>query len=86
MTKAPDTHGKIELNTRSKRALIQIIVEQRQMFYRQLEEKENRIVELTQRLAQQHQAQEAEKEKTLNLKVNQPSSKKPEWDKDGNPL
>ncbi len=78
--------NKVELKKRSKSELIQIILEQQETFHLQIEEKERRITDLTEQLNKLHQEQEDQKEKALNLKVNQPSSKKPEWDKDGNPL
>jgi hypothetical protein len=74
------------LKKRSKSALIQIILEQRESFYLQIQEKDNRISELAEQLARLNQEQEAQKKKAINKEVNQPSSKQPEWDKDGNRL
>ena len=39
-----------------------------------------------QRINALKQEQDEEKNKQINKEVNQPSSKKPEWDKDGNPI
>ncbi len=81
--------GKAELEELGKARLIAIILEQREGMRIQLEEKEKQITELMEQLAKLQG--EADKEsaeqklKELNKHVNQPTSKKPEWDKDGNP-
>jgi transposase len=73
----------------SKAELIDIILDLQVQLHRRLQEKDRRIAELTQQLAQRQgeieQAKEAQKRKDINRQVNQPTSKKPEWDKDGNP-
>jgi len=85
MTKKDSIHGsKTKLNKLTKSELIQIILKQREVFDFQTDEKEKRIAELTEQLARLNNEQEDQKEKARNFKTNQPSSKKPEWDKDGN--
>ncbi len=84
--KAPLNLSKAALNKLSKSDLIQIILELQQTFFLQMSEKDKRLAELTKQLIKLSQEQKDQKKKALNLKVNQPSSKKPEWDKDGNPL
>ena len=82
----PDKAG---LETLSKAKLIAMILEQREDTRIQLEEKDRQITELSEQLAKLQG--EIDKEKTgqkikdINQHVNQPTSKKPEWDKDGNP-
>lgn len=58
----------------SKAALIELVLH-----------KETQIIELTQQLDKLNQARDEQKNKEINKTVNEPSSKKPEWDKDGNP-
>ncbi len=69
--------------------LIEIILEQREDMRHQLEEKDRRIAQMSEQLAQlqgEMDKEKAEKKiKEINQQVNQPTSKKPEWDKDGNP-
>ena len=50
-----------------------------------LDETEQKIIELTEQLTQLKQEQDKQKTQAINKTVNEPSSKKPEWDKDGNP-
>ena len=72
-----------------KAKLIAMILEQREDTRSRLEEKDQQITQLREQLAKLQG--ELEKEKTgqkikaINQHVNQPTSKKPEWDKDGNP-
>jgi len=77
------------LEKQSKAKLIEIILEQWTLAHLQLEEKDRRITELSEQLAQLQDEIDKEKAgqkiKNINKHVNQPSSKKPEWDKDGNP-
>lgn len=61
--------------------LIQMLLEKQQ----QLHDKENRILELTEQLGRINQQQDEQKHKAINKTVHEPTSKKPEWDKDGNP-
>jgi len=72
-----------------KAKLIAIILEQRKEARILLEEKEKRITELKRQLAKLQDEVDKEKAeqkiKEINKHVNQPTSKKPEWDKDGNP-
>ncbi len=73
----------------SKAKLILLILKQQAAFVCQsgaLDEQEKKIAELTEQLGRLQQEQEAQNTKAINKTVNQPSSKKPEWDKDGNPL
>ncbi len=72
----------------SKAKLIQLILEQQETFSCQssvLDEKEKKIEELAEQLGQLQQEQDTQKTQAINKTVNEPSSKKPEWDKDGNP-
>ena len=78
----PDT---AQLAVLSKAELIQIILEQRKRFNVQIDEKQKRIIELTEQLASLNRERDEQKNKEINRRVNEPSSKKPEWDKDGNP-
>lgn len=74
-----------ELEALSKHELIQIILDERARFDIEIEEKEKRIIELTEQVASLNQERDEQKHKEINRHVNEPSSKKPEWDKDGNP-
>jgi len=75
-----------ELKQHSKRELIQMILEQQKAFDAQLAQKEEEIAKLTEELNTLYVEQAKEQEKARNDKTNQPSSKKAEWDKDGNPV
>jgi len=72
-----------------KTKLIALILQQREDARIGLEEKDRRIAELSEQLAQLRgeidQQSVGQKLKDINKHVNQPSSKRPEWDKDGNP-
>lgn len=68
---------KLELSKLSKETLINLIIELECRFEKDSKISETQIKELSKEL-------EALKEKERNLKANQPSSKKPEWDKEGN--
>jgi hypothetical protein len=70
------------LARRSRRALIALVLEQGQA----LAERDRQIDALRAELAQARQQQSEQTQRTINLTANQPSSKKPEWDKDGNLL
>jgi len=73
-----------------KGTLIALILEQREDTRSRLEEKDQQITELSEQLAklQSEIDQETARQtiKAINQHVNQPTSKKPEWDKDGNPM
>jgi hypothetical protein len=73
----------------SKARLIQLILEEREAARLRLEEKGNRIAELSEPLARVQREHDEEsngrKIGDINQHVHEPSSKKPEWDKDGNP-
>lgn len=78
----------MELKKLSKAKLIQIVFEQREALCLQrnaLDEKAQRIIELTEQLARLNQERDEQKRQAINKTVNEPSSKKPEWDKEGNP-
>lgn len=77
---APVDLDSARLKKLSKAELIQRLLEKEQA----LHEKEKRIIELTEQLARLNQQQDQQKHKAINQTVNEPSSKKPEWDKDGN--
>ena len=80
---------KVGLSILPKTKLIAMILEQREDKRIQLEEKDQQITELSEQLAKlqgQTDTEKAEQKiKDINQHVNQPTSKKPEWDKDGNP-
>ncbi len=69
----------------SKAELVKIILELREMLQARIQEKDQRIVELTEQLARLKRERDEQKNKEINRHVNEPSSKKPEWDKEGNP-
>jgi len=85
-TTEPQNLSKSALEKRPKSELVLLIIEQQERFRSRINEREKKISELTEQLDKLNQEQEDQKKKALNLKVNQPSSKKPEWDKEGNPL
>jgi transposase len=77
-----------ELKKLSKTTLIRITLEHQETLNSQiatLNEKEKKITELTEQLVKLSKDSDEQKNKEVNKTVNQPSSKKPEWDKDGNP-
>lgn len=82
----PDKAG---LSILPKAKLIAIILEQREETRIGLEEKDKQITGLKRQLANLHgeidQEKAGQKIKDINQHVNQPTSKKPEWDQDGNP-
>ena len=83
----PDKAG---LEKLPKAKLIAMILEQREDMRIRLEEKDKRITELSEQLAKLQgeieQEKAGQKIKDINKGVNQPTSKRPEWDKDGNPI
>ena len=84
--KHPLDLGARELETLSKARLIEIILHQRKILNGRIDAKEKQIVQLTRQLAGLNLKRDNEqKNKEINRHVNEPSSKKPEWDKDGNP-
>ncbi len=70
-----------ELEKLTKAELIERVVALRQT----LSEKDQQIAALTEQLTRHQQQQYDQQQQEINKTVNQPSSKKPEWDKDGNP-
>ncbi|MCP4935292.1 MAG: hypothetical protein GY927_14090, partial [bacterium] len=80
---------KVELSILPKSKLIAIILKQREETRIRLEEKDKQISDLKQQLAKLQGETDKEKVdkkiKDINKHVNQPTSKKPEWDKDGYP-
>lgn len=77
------------LENLSKAKLIAMILEQHEETRIRLAEKDQQITELSEQLAKLQGETDKEKAgqkiKEINKHVNQPTSKKPEWDKDGNP-
>ena len=73
--------GRDKLKTLSKAEHIKMILAQR----KRIDGKQKKINELTEQLAGLSQERDKQKNKEINRHVNEPSSKKPEWDKDGNP-
>ena len=69
-----------ELKKLSKAELIELVIKQQQ----NLTEKNRLIGEISAQLDQHRQHLNDQKQKEINRTVNQPTSKKPEWDKDGN--
>ena len=82
----PDKAG---LSILPKAKLIAMILEQREDTRIRLEEKDKQITELSEQLTklqgENNKEKAGQKIKDINQHVNQPTSKKPEWDKDGNP-
>lgn len=76
---------KMDLTKMSKIQIIGAFCELRDAYVLETEEKTNRINALSQEVVALRQEKEDEKSRKINLEVHQPSSKKPEWDKDGNP-
>jgi len=72
-----------------KAKLIAMILQQHEDTRNQLAEKDQQITVLKRQLAklqgETNQEKAGQKIKDINQQVNQPTSKKPEWDKDGNP-
>ena len=72
-----------------KAKLIAMLLEQREDTRLRLEEKDRQINALREKLAKLQGKSDKEKVeqkiKAINQHVHQPTSKKPEWDKDGNP-
>jgi hypothetical protein len=85
----PPEPDKAGLEKLSKAKLIELILEQREAVRIQLEDKDKQITELSEQLAKLQSERETEKDgqtiKDINRQANEPTSKKPEWDKDGNP-
>ena len=85
----PVVPARVRLEKLSKARLIELIIEERETARRRLEDKDKRIAELTEQLARvqrEHEEQSTgRKIRDINKQVNEPSSKKPEWDKYGNP-
>jgi len=69
----------------TKAELIKVVLKQRESLISQIDEKDKKIVELTEQLTKLNRERGEEKNKEINKHVNEPTSKKPEWDKDGNP-
>lgn len=83
MKKNPGSESdRARLQKLSKRTLIEMVRELRKT----LTGKDKKISELTEQLNQLNQEREEQKKKEINRKTNEPSSKKPEWDKDGIPI
>ncbi len=88
INKTPAILSHEQLQKQSKAKLIQRVQQQQEALQAQVvvgEEKDKKIQELTEQVAQFKQQQEAQTKKDINNEANKPSSKKPEWDKDGNP-
>ncbi|MES9857904.1 MAG: IS66 family transposase [Sedimenticola sp.] len=77
-----------ELEKFPKAKLIAMIIEQREQTHILLEEKDKQITDLSEQLDKLKddidRKKDEQKIKDINKHVNQPTSKKPEWDKDGN--
>ena len=80
--KAAPVRDRASLTQLGKAQLVAIVLEQGQA----LAERDRQIDALRAELAQARQQQSEQTQRTINLTANQPSSKKPEWDKDGNLL
>jgi hypothetical protein len=80
---------KARLSILPRAKLIAIILEQREEARIRLAEKDQQITRLSEQLAklqgETDKEKAGQKSKDINQHVNQPTSKKPEWDKDGNP-
>jgi len=74
-----------KLAQRTKHELIELVLKQRKAFKEKLAKKEKEIAELKEELEALYLEKAKQQEKSRNSKTNQPTSKKAEWDKDGNP-
>lgn len=77
--------GKEVLTKISKTAVITLFLTLRDAFISVIKEKDEEIRRLTEKVKNLEKKQDTKKQKEVNKTSNQPSSKKPEWDKDGNP-
>ena len=81
--------NKAELSILPKAKLIAMLLEQREDTRIRLGEKDQHITKLSEQLAklqgETDKAKAGQTIKNINQHVNQPTSKKPEWDKDVNP-
>jgi len=68
----------------SKTKIIKIFFQLRKVLLLEVEKKTKEIKYLSKQLKKLEQEKDEQKQKGINKEVNQPSSKKPEWDKDGN--
>lgn len=76
---------KATLTTMPKSQIIGVFCELRDAYVLETEEKTNQISALKQEVVALRQEKADQKSRKINLEVHQPTSKKPEWDKDGNP-
>lgn len=77
--------GKEVLTKISKTAVIKLFLTLRDAFISVIKEKDEEIRRLTEKVKNLEEKRDSKKQKEVNKTSNQPSSKKPEWDKDGNP-
>jgi transposase len=77
--------SKTALSRMSKAKVIILFSQLRKAFLLEIENKTRKIEELSQRIETLEREKDTDKRKAINKESNQPSSKKPEWDKDGNP-
>lgn len=88
-SKGRQSLDKAGLSILTKDRLVAMILEQREEMRIRLEEKDIQIAELKRQLTKQQgeidKGKIGQKITDINKQVNQPTSKKPEWDKDGNP-
>ena len=68
----------------SKAKIIIIFFQLRKALLLEIEEKTQEIESLSKQVEKLKQEKDEKKQKDINKEANQPSSKKPEWDKDGN--
>ena len=76
---------KATLTVMPKFQIIEAFCELKNAYIFDAEEKTKRINDLIQEVDNLRWQREDQKRRKINLEVHQPSSKKPEWDKDGNP-
>jgi len=80
---------KTQLEKLRKSELVEMLLKQQEDTRLQLKDKDRQITELSDEIVRLkgeiNKAQSKQKIKDINKHVNQPTSKKPKWDKDGNP-
>jgi transposase len=79
------TLGKKALKQLTKTDVITLFLTLRDVLLSDIKAKEEEIKRLTEKVKNLEKTIETTKQKEVNKTSNQPSSKKPEWDKDGNP-
>lgn len=85
MKSSPPKRDRAALKKWSKAALIEVVLELQETLSEQKKEHRKQVQELTQEVAKYKQVLDDQILKKINEEANKPSSKKPEWDKEGYP-